>query len=149
MRIFHHRDFIKAGHHFTLIFEGWFQSAERLHIGARAHEFIMRQNGDPVDIFDRNYGFGKPVLIPGGFGTFLTFNGKRIALIARKPVFCRDNIGANTLGNEILIEGDAGIHGNRAAIAGHWHAAHAFDSACNISLSRAAAHLIGRQIHCF
>ena len=93
MRVFEQRHRVKPRHVFADILERGFQPAKRLHIGARAGEFVPIQNGQPVAVLDGDQGPVKPALILRHLGAALGFHGIGIHILARETVFGGDDIG--------------------------------------------------------
>ena len=106
----------------------------------------MGQNGQAIEILDCNQSLVKTSLCFGPLGALLAFNGQTISLCAGEAIFCRDDIGGNSLRYKVMRHGDRGICGNGGPIAAHRHPAHHFNAACNIGVARTALDLIGRKV---
>ena len=51
------------------------------------------------------------------------------------------------MGDEVVVNRDARINGDCAAVGAHWHARHALNAAGDIAVACAAADLIGRDVY--
>ena len=118
-----------------------------MHIGLRAHVFVMCQYFQAVLIVDRDHRFGKAAFFPSDARAALAFHRQQVGIIAAEPVFGGNDIGRNALGDEIGIHRQGWINGNRRPIAAHDNPAHHLHPARDISVTRPTAHLVGGDIH--
>ena len=83
------------------------------------------------------------VFRPGPSSAFLAFDGKRVGVVAGKPVFGRDDVGRDALRDEIRLHGDGGIDGDGRPVRAHGDPAHHLHPAGDIGGTHPAAHLVG------
>ena len=149
MRVFHQGHFIKARHHLAHVLERRLQRTEHLCGRARAHVFVVVEDGETVLVDHRHHGFGKAVVVPCSLCAALRFHGERVCVLTAKPVFGGDDVCRNALGDEIGVHRDRRINSNRGTIAAHRNAAHHFNAARDICHTRAALDLVCGKVHGF
>src|SRR6056297_2786992 len=140
---------IEARHHLAHLLEAGVETAKRLHAGARAHVFVVVQNGQAVLVPHFDDRLGKALVFPRGSGALLAFHRQGIGVIAAEAIFGGDDIGRDTLRDEIGLHRHTWVHGNRRAVAAHGHTAHHLDPSGDIGLTGAAHHLVGGKVHRF
>src|SRR6056297_2168414 len=93
VRVFQLRHGIETRHHLAHILETGLQGSERLHVGSRAHVFVMIEDRQAILVLDLDNRAIKAAVLPSGSGAALRFHGKRVCVVAGKPVFGGDDIG--------------------------------------------------------
>ncbi len=147
--VFLQGNLVETGHDLALILEAGFQCSERLHISARAHEFVIIKDRQTIHIAHRHDGFGETFVVPRRLGPLLAFNSHRIGHVTGKPIAAGDNVRADALRNKVVVDGNRRVHGNRTAIRHHRYTAHAFHTTGDIGIARAAPYLIGGHVDGF
>ena len=123
------------------------QGGERLHGRSRTHVFVLRQDGQSVDVLDRHHRTAEAAFFPSRRRTFLAFDRVSVNVVARKSVFGRDQVGGNALRQEIMRHRDRGIDRPGAAGRANANAAHRFDAAADRHFLLPGHDLRGGKIH--
>ncbi len=108
---------------------------------------ILGEDGEPVDILDRDHRILEAALVPRLGGALLALHRIGVDVIARKAVFGRDQIGRHALRHEIGRHRDRRIHRPGAAGGADADAAHQFGAAADREFMLAAHDLGRREIH--
>ena len=140
-----HRHRVEAGH-LAHLHEGRLQSGERLHGGRGPHVLVFGQDCQPVDVLDRDDRILETPLLPRLSGALLALDRVGIDVVAREAVFGGDQVGGDTLRQEIGLDRDRGIHRPGAAGSADADAAHQLDAAAHGHLVLARHDLGGGEI---
>ena len=140
-----HGDRIEAAH-LAHLHEGRLQLRQRLHAGAGAHVLVLGQDGQPVDVPDREHRAGETPLVPGHGGALLALDRVGVDLGAGEAVFGGDEIGGNALRHEIGRQRDRRIDRPGAAGGADADPAHGFDAAADRHVVLAGHDLRGREV---
>ena len=122
-------DGVEAWHLLAHRGEGGLERAQRLHRGFGTHMFVMVEDDLAHHVANGDDRFGEAALVPRHLGALLALDGIGVGIVAADAEFGGDDVRANALGREIGFVRDRRVHGERAAIRRHGHAAHGFDAA--------------------
>ena len=90
--IAHDSDIVKTGHHRAHHLERRGQCAQRLHVGLRAHQFVMVKHDFANDVPNWQDRARKTLFGPCAASALLAFDGISVDVIAAMTIFCGDKI---------------------------------------------------------
>src|SRR5690606_7426127 len=147
VRVFLQRDGGEAGVGETD--ERRLQIAERLHGGVGADEFVTVENDVAEDIAHRSDGFFEIPVFPRTGRAALALGRVAVDIVARETVERGDQIGANTLRQEVVVVGHGRVCRPGAAVGTHDSAGHRFNATADGGIGRADHDLRCRIVDSF
>ena len=111
------------------------------------HMLVLRQDGHAVDVLDRHHRTIEAALVPGRRRALLALDRIGVDIVSRKSVFGRNEIGGNSLRQEIVRNRDRGIDRPGAARRADADPAHRFDTAADRHVLLAGHDLRCGKIH--
>ena len=91
----------KPGMVSPIVLEGGLQRAERLHVGAGAHVFVVVEDRQAVQVAHRDDRLGEAPVVPGRGGALLALDGEGVGVVAAEAVFGGDDVGRDALRHEV------------------------------------------------
>ena len=110
---------VEAGHGLAHVLEGGLERAERLHVGLGAHVLVAVEERQAVDVGDRDDRAGEAALGPGAGGALLALDGVGVDVVAGEAELGGDDVGADALRDEVGLEGERRVDGDRGAVGAH------------------------------
>src|SRR6266850_4357929 len=119
--------------------EGRFQRTERLHRGFRSQMLVPIENNDVIVVANRNDRAREAAFRPGRSRSFLTFDRVAVDVGTRIAMDSRNEVGGNSLRNEIIRQRKMWVRNQRATRREHLDPRHALDPAADDDI-RLAGH---------
>ena len=111
--------------------EGCLQCAERLHVGSRTHVLVAGEERQAINVPHRHDRTVEAPGLPGCCRPLLALDRVSVDIVARKPVFRRDQVGGDALRHEVGWDGDGRIDRPRPPRGADPDAAHRLDTAAH------------------
>ena len=140
------RDGVEAAH-LAHHLEGWLELAERLDGRARADELVVVEHGVLVDVLDGDDRAREAALLLRLGGALLRAGGVSVDILAAELLDRRDQVRADSLGNEGGVVIGLRIHRPGAAVGAHRHARHRLDATGEDEVLPAGGDLLGGDVH--
>ena len=139
------RDRVKAAHVADRC-ERRLQRAERLDGRFGADELVAVEHDVVVDVEHRDHGSREPALGLRGRGALLRAAGVDVDVLAAELLDRRDQVGADSLGDERGVVVGLRVHRPGAAVGAHRHARHRLDAAGEDQVLPAGRDLLGGDV---
>ena len=132
---------VEPGHR-SESFEGRLQLAETLNGGTRPHVLVVVEDDQTVHVLHGHDGLREVAARPCFRGPLLGARGVCVDVLAGESLDGGDQVGADALRDDVVVEAGGGIGEQRAAVGAHRYAAHRLDAARDHQVVPARTHLL-------